>query len=229
MDLNDKVTKLEDEIKILKNEVQAVLLDLRESYLSRENPFNPSLSPVTAQLITIAQQVSVAEEKPYDMTPEENQESELGGLEELTSEPEPVYKQELIADEETAHDEVKGVWRPEIEPGAYAKSRETTDGFDGKADLATIAGLVQWVAQSTKRLGRERVEVILDISEIAGHLRPDIKQVLVKFINAPDGYSGEVMTRDYLISLIELNGLLGNSNKSEVALLSILCQEKNHR
>jgi archaellum component FlaD/FlaE len=42
MELNDKVTQLEDEIKILKNEVQAVLLDLRESFLSNINPFSPS-------------------------------------------------------------------------------------------------------------------------------------------------------------------------------------------
>jgi hypothetical protein len=42
MELNDKVTQLEDEIKILKNEIQAVLLDLRESYLNNKNPFNTS-------------------------------------------------------------------------------------------------------------------------------------------------------------------------------------------
>ncbi len=42
MELNDKVTQLEDEIKILKNEVQAVLLDLRESFLNNINPFNPT-------------------------------------------------------------------------------------------------------------------------------------------------------------------------------------------
>lgn len=41
MELNDKVTQLEDEIKILKNEVQSVLLDLRDSFLNNVNPFNP--------------------------------------------------------------------------------------------------------------------------------------------------------------------------------------------
>ena len=45
MELNDKVTQLEDEIKILKNEIQAVLLDLREGYLNNKNPFNAGENP----------------------------------------------------------------------------------------------------------------------------------------------------------------------------------------
>ncbi len=230
MELNDRVTRLEDEIKILKNEVQAVLLDLRESCLNRENPFNPGASPVTSQPIIINQPAPVAHKQPP--IAKENQGNKLAGVEELANEPEPVYKQELTAGEETAHEEVKRARRPEIEPGSRFKSREITDGPDGKVDLATIAGLAQWVAETAKRLGRERTEATLDISEMMGHLAPDLKNILVKFINlTPDGYSdsGKVTTRDYLASLIELDSLLGKDNKSEVALLSILCQENDHR
>jgi hypothetical protein len=54
MELNDKVTQLEDEIKILKNEIQAVLLDLRESFLINKNPFRVDApSPVPQPPITI--------------------------------------------------------------------------------------------------------------------------------------------------------------------------------
>ncbi len=244
MELNDRVTQLEDEIKILKNEVQAVLLDLRESYLNRENPFAPNMSPMSIPSIIINQPLPMAreEEKPQGMIPGENQENELLGAEELTNKPEPAaepepiykeepgYKQELTASEETAHEEVTRAWRPEIEPGSHFKSRETTDGPDGKVDLATMAGLAQWVAETVKRLGRERTEVIIDISEMMGHLAPDLKNILVKFINPiPDEYSGKVTTRDYLASIIELDSLLGRDNKSEVALLYMLCQEDDHR
>lgn len=51
MELNDKVTQLEDEIKILKNEIQAVLLDLRESYLNNKNPFNVNESTACMQSV----------------------------------------------------------------------------------------------------------------------------------------------------------------------------------
>ncbi len=164
------------------------------------------------------------------MTPTENQENELPRVQELANQPQPVYKQGLTASEKTAHEEVKRAWRPEIEPGSHFKSRETTDGPDGKIDLATVAGLARWVAGAINRLGRERAEVILDISEMMGHLPWDIKQILVKLIKlTPDEYSIEVMTRDYVTSLIELSSLLGKGNKSEIALLSILYQENDHR
>ena len=239
MELNDRVTQLEDEIKILKNEVQAVLLDLRESYLNHKNPFNPDMSPMNNQPIIINHQPSITTEESDEMTPAlnqesepggENQESELVGLEEPANEPELVYKQELTASEETAHEEVKGAWRPEIETEAHFKFKEATDGTDGKIDLATIAGLGQWVAEAVKRLGREKTETILDISEMMGHLAPELKNILAQFINpTTDEYSGKVTTRDYLASLIELDRLLGKENKSEVALLYILCQENDHR
>jgi hypothetical protein len=48
MDLNSKVTQLEDEIKVLKKEIQTVLLDLRENMLNRENPFSRSLGVMTS-------------------------------------------------------------------------------------------------------------------------------------------------------------------------------------
>jgi hypothetical protein len=50
---NEKITRLENEIKVLKNEVQAVLLDLRESYLNMENPFNAVAGPAAIQPIVI--------------------------------------------------------------------------------------------------------------------------------------------------------------------------------
>ncbi len=236
MELNSKVTQLEDEIKILKSEVQAVLLDLRDSCLSGENPFNPAAPPVNSQPIIINQMPPVPDEPPpttdgeHEVTPEETRESELPKVEEPASEPEPADKPELIASEKAVHEDVKRAWRVEIEPGLQFKARKATAGPEGKADLATIAGLVQWVTESTGRLGRERTNVILDTSEMMGHLPPDIKEILGKFISlTPDGCSGEVATRDYLISLIELDSLLGKGNKSEIALLSILSQENGHR
>jgi hypothetical protein len=85
MELNNKVAKLEDELKVLKNEVQAVLLDLRENYLTHENPFSytsSAASPATAQPITINQPAPSAKEplaaddkKEEDIAPEEDQEN----------------------------------------------------------------------------------------------------------------------------------------------------------
>lgn len=226
MELNDKVNQLEDEIKILKNEVHAILLDLRESYLNRENPFNPDASTMANQPPN-----TKGEGEQGDTVTSEKEESELPGAEEqLVNEPEPSHKQELTASEETAREEVKRAWRPEIDMGSSSKPGETADSSDGKVHLATIHGLAQWVAETTKRLGCERTKAILDISEVMGYVPLELKSILDKFINhSPDDYTGKATTRDYLASLIELNSLLGKVNKSEAVLLSILCQEDNHR
>ena len=50
MEISETVKRLDDEVKVIKNEIQAVLLDIREVYLNRENPFNPEVTtPVITQ------------------------------------------------------------------------------------------------------------------------------------------------------------------------------------
>ncbi|MDV2990017.1 MAG: hypothetical protein P3T54_07715 [Dehalogenimonas sp.] len=53
MDVNNRITQMEDEIKVLKNEVLAVLLDIKENMLETENPFSrPSAFEMPAVNIT---------------------------------------------------------------------------------------------------------------------------------------------------------------------------------
>lgn len=250
MELNDKVTQLEDEIKILKNEVQAVLLDLRESYLNLENPVSRELPPFPEQHIVVSapqqsqptgnerreagpenhtsNEPSFADEPTH--TPElttEQQPLPEAGLKsgpELTTESEPVSGPDVVATDETAREEVTRAWRPVKE---FEMSFESggNGGHNGQIDLATISSLADWVADVVKRLGSERAQSILDISEMVGFLDPELKDVLTRFIYATPGeYEGKVKTRDYLTSLKELDGILGKATKFEIALLSILCQ-----
>ncbi len=267
MELNDRVTQLEDEIKILKNEVQAVLLDLRESYLNQDNPFNQNTPQIiSSPPIIINQPPPAAKEEPDEVVPVADSESKLTAVEEMVPEPEPTiepelagepeateepelaaepepvdepalgdepepdHKPESIASTQTAQEEVKRVWRPATELEPYFKSGETSCGLNGKIDLATISGLTEWVAEAVKRFGHERTEAILDITEMMGHMAPELKDILVKFINPISGeFSDRVTTQDFLSSLMELGGLLGKDNKSEIALLYMLCQENDHR
>ena len=68
------------------------------------------------------------------------------------------------------------------------------------------------------------------IKEMMGYLTPDLKEVLVKFIKpSPGEYTAKVTTKDYLASINKLAGLLGKDDKSEIAMLYILCKEDDHR
>jgi hypothetical protein len=66
MDLTNRVTQLEDEIKVLKNEVLAVLLDVKESLLTRENPFTQQSNQSNADrpVININQSLPSYENAP---------------------------------------------------------------------------------------------------------------------------------------------------------------------
>ena len=246
MELNDKVTQLEDEIKILKNEVQAVLLDLRESYLNLENPVSREVPPLPEQHIVVSapatQQPQPTGNGPHEAGPEGLAGSEPSVADEpthtpepateqqprpepgLKSEPEPVSGPVVFATDETAHEEVIRAWRPAKEFEMNFESGGN-GGHNGQIDLATISSLADWVADVVKRLGSERAQSILDISEMVGFLDLELKDVLTRFIYATPGeYEGKVTTRDYLTSLKELDSILGKATKFEIALLSILCQ-----
>ncbi len=273
MELNDKVTQLEDEIKILKNEVQAVLLDLRESYLNNENPFNAGANPATSQPIIINNQpgpaqpvppsamnnvpetipeLNVRDEHPATSSeiketvsapalsePEEEDEGVVEELlelklpvilEEAQETPEIVYKTDMNVSGEIAREEVIREWRPRIEDAGPFISQKKNNPVNGNIDLDNMAKLAQWIEESVKRLGHERTETVLDIAEMMGHISPELKKILVKFISPlTEENKSKVTTKDYLASLIELATLLGKDNRSEIALLYILCQENEHR
>ena len=110
MDLNSKVTQLEDEIKVLKKEVQAVLLDLRENMLNRENPFSPQ--PLVAPRAAVAvSPPPVAEEKKAPV------------VEELPKE-EPPKKEEVALPEA-----ITGAFQAD-EPIEFLKKKEVPQAAD---------------------------------------------------------------------------------------------------
>ena len=240
---NDKITKLENEIKVLKNEVQAVLLDLRESYLNMENPFSSVANPAATQQIIITERASTRESRrepqlkdnpkqentePRKSMTEENRKPKIVEPEDETpSESAPINEIKIRPTRQEA--EVTPVFssKPESRP----VSQEPSTRKNSKLDLVTMAGLTGWVENSVKKLGRERTEAVLDISGAMGYVSGDLKPLLLKLISlSPQSSDATTIgTRDYVDSLIKLNSLLGNDNREESALLllSILSGDTN--
>jgi hypothetical protein len=222
---NDKVAKLENEIKVLKNEVQAVLLDLRESYLNMENPFNPVASPTVAQPIIIHEQTQMREQtatrEPKAQLPPE------------TSKPEPFRSETDSPEKDSAEDMIETNSKPELNREELkmlrtkplelspqpVRSSETI--IKPKLDLVIVAGLIGWVEDTTKKLGKERAESMLEISEVMGYLTPDLRPIMTRLIAlAPQGtQESPARTRDYIESLIKINSLFGQDTREETALL----------
>ena len=235
MDLNNKVTQLEDEIKVLKKEVQAVLLDLRENMLNRENPFSPSpmMAPAPVALYSPPpppveeKKQPAVEEKPKEVPPvkedwklppaitgafEAEERVELPGKRGITPQS-PDLDGRVLA------------WKPvgDSEKGECLPGNNNAAGDKlYKKALETIASLMGWVETSVARLGFERTQAILDISEMMGHMSPEMKAILVKFLHPGSEPVEKVAFKDYMASLIELAGLLGKKNDSNNVLFYTL-------
>jgi len=215
---NPRIKNLEDEVKILKNEIQQILLDIREQYLNYQNPFNvePRLDErkiptarLTEEPVPKVHKLDNAEKdaRPglISLPDKEEQES-------LSRSPEP----ELQAERGDS-----GGDGPVFKVDNKVEKRN--NGQQKAVDLATIAGLTQWVDHTTQRVGKQRTEAIVEGLNIMEHLTPAIEKFLLKFIQVSEAKEPEqVTTKDYLSVLSQLESLLGYGNSSEMALISIL-------
>jgi uncharacterized protein (UPF0335 family) len=217
MELDDRVEQLEHETKILKNEIKTVLLDLRESYLARENPFDLDSVAVIAQ-------PSSLDQAPEETASGDGADNELAEM--PTDESDDCNKPEISA-EEIAIEEVKMARRPEVQAESKLhRSRETSSEGTG---LAMVAALIRWTTDSAKQLGQEGARAVVEISELMGNMPPDVKSILFKLISlTPSEYSGKATTSAYLPSLLKLTNLLGKCDKTEANLISVLLEQKEN-
>jgi hypothetical protein len=240
---NDKVAKLENEIKVLKNEVQAVLLDLRESYLNMGNPFNPVANPTAVQPIVIQEQIQTRE--PPQAREQTSTRGPKAGQTKETSKSEPVSSEKDSSEKYSAEDEAEDISEPEPAPREMKRAQpmplelssqpvKTSSKANKQSDLdlVVVAGLIGWVEDTAGKLGKERAEAMLDISEAMGYLTADLKPILIKLIALAPQPAAEISarTRDYIESLIKINSLFGQDNREETALLllSLVSGDKNH-
>lgn len=227
METNDRIDHLESDIKILKGEVQAVLLDLRDKYLEVDNPFNTPPRTTVAPQVTTSQESAAKEEKPSTVpqsssvkkeVPEKVQESTI-----VSEAVEAVMEThaETRRDEEQDEVEVVQTRTPKV---VYLDNKpKRNHNAQSDINLITIGGLMNWADESVKRLGQQKTETILDVAEMMGLLSPDLNRILIKFIGIKrDDIVDSDLARDYLDSLMKITTLLGKDNKTEEALLAIL-------
>jgi hypothetical protein len=224
METNERVAQLESEIKILKNEVQAVLLDLRDKYLEAENPFNAPLPPAAPQQIIIDRQAPAPAAKPAPAPAGNVEEEDEAGDEDDNS--------STTDDRPEPPAPVRTMRASERQQPAAASQLAPARADDSGRDmgLVTIAGLACWADESVRRLGRQRTETILDLSQMIGFLGPDLKEILVKLVKVEaDDQACGITARDYFDSLMKITTLLGKDNQTEETMLSILSGENGHR
>jgi len=236
METNEKLAQLESEIKVLKNEIQAVLLDLRDKYLESENPFNAPAQAATAQQIVIDRAPAASEpprraEAPPAPAPVAVAEEEAPAEAPAEAAAEPVAEPEMMGEPsfEEAPVEVKPMPLPDSAPQSQQRG-QCHSGLAADISLVTITGLATWADDCVRRLGRQRTESLLDVAEMLGLLSPDLKGIVTKLIQVEgDDHTAVLPARDYLNALVRITSLLGKDNQQEQALLAVIGGEDEHR
>ena len=265
METSDKITQLENEIKVLKNEVQAVLLDIRENVLNAENPFTAQKPVVTSQIVIDRQiQAPVPASSPVGEV-----KATAVPVPAAAPAPAPAPVQPVLEEKPAKNVRVEETYKQgynepdhnhngnngrkpadifEMEHKNDGRKQQVTDREDyGKSaqletdiprlkvcegrsdrrqpDLVAYASLACWVEDSTKRLGKERTQALLEISQVAGFLPPEVKEILTKLTSIESSdHAYKPTARDYFDSLVKLAAVFGNNNDYNAALLLVLAQ-----
>jgi len=265
--LENSLRSAEDELNLIKNQIQQTLLDIRERILDATNPFTvpafpgmeeateDSLAPAAGAAGTgdsdTASEEDQAEEVPGDAAVEEEEEEiELPGAEEEIVETElgaPDDGEELLIDsiddrgpdglrleEETEEEpaEVDPI-ADEPEEGAYEEESETAGAIQSREsepqplDLISMASLVRWIAATLDRVGKDRLEVLLDAYELSGRMSPQVKSVARALCElADEDPRTGIPVRDIVRAMMRLDGVLGNDDGQSSRLLSLIFEDE---
>ncbi|MFC2027366.1 hypothetical protein ACFLU3_01630 [Chloroflexota bacterium] len=106
----------------------------------------------------------------------------------------------------------------------YWSTEEESAEDQTEVNLMTLIGLVRWVEKSIKKIGKEKVEAIVEIYRTAGYLPSSYKDTIPQIILLADDEKpeGSVSMGDSISVLLQLDGLLGGKFKTESAVLSTL-------
>ena len=228
MELNQKIRQLEDEIKLLKGEVKETLVDIREHFLNLQNPFTGFEFPPSEE-VKIREEMELREEKPSAGVEEGIDAEEEGqSVSSRQEKPSAKVEEEVKAMEKANHDmseNLTGTGKvPRLPPTSPLSEPKVEEHRNGTMELGTLAGMMQWASKAVGRIGRKKVEAIVEVYELSGHLSPEQKEVLLKVLNLTEGEKpeGPVSTRECIAVLVQLDALLGKGGSLEGALLSIL-------
>jgi hypothetical protein len=228
MELNQAVSTLQEEMKLLKGEIKTVLKDIRAAVLSNDNPFALDSTTVAA----ISNVAAPSDEPPVveeEEEPEVPTEPELEpALSDGPSTPPtagPTGPPLTGGPGAPPGGPPGGPMGPGTFPGApggpaaaaeptplHPKEQEEPDGPpELRWNLLTIAGLMTWAEEAVGTLGRQRFEIVLELACVADLISTDVRDVLMRIAQlapAKDVQNQPMNVIEGLVVLHELEAIL---------------------
>lgn len=214
-----KIEQLEQEVKLLNNEVKQVLVDVREYLVTyAQNPFSRAAPPPRKEDKGAPEPVPASE-------PPRSVESQPGLGRRGEDEVRPLEGLKLMAIGGNGHG-----------GNGYYKGGNGHNGHNGNGsvemDLLSLGLMSEWLRDGIRRIGKQRLEALIEIYEMMQGIPPSLKDIVIRLIHldATDGpANGNGATiMDCIDVLVRLDGFLmhNHNNKAEVAALSMLLSQK---
>jgi len=235
MELNAKISSLEDEVKLLKGEVKLILSEIRTAILSQSNPFSPdagqalradpqALEARPPIRVVKAQAEDEEEELPLAASPAEpapetfwpeGEGEPVEAEEDATASILPPYEPPSPAPEPapTTRGETPPPRppRPRPSPTPLREAKAAPSQAAPNWTLMKVAGLMVWAEEALKQVGPERLQILLDLCEFAGYLPKTAKEALTRVMNlglAVEERATPPTTNECLVILHQLDALL---------------------
>ena len=244
-----KVQQLEDEFKLLKNEIKHVLTDIEEFILDARNPFRAAAGPDGPSIGVVVS--SGPASATADGGPQANGRPATAGLQDgepgeqpsdeeadpdgrSRADGEPPQGPESVPSAREGHLDrppVEGqamsddARAPRVESPPSEAVGDAPSRLD-QLDLATIVALGQCVRGATKRVGETRIKTILEVCQAAGYVSEQSNQVLLGLARLSDegdpGCEGAASMRTSMVLLAQLHTILERQEKPDSGLLSLM-------
>jgi hypothetical protein len=182
MELQARVTALEEEVGILKGEIKAILQEVRVAVLARQNPFmDHAGDPSSVPALSVFTEVPAA---PV----------------ETVAPPPPTPLHPLARTD----DPVEELWMPDPDPRASAASsrgQQSTRPLD-------LAALLTWVQGVSERFSEADFAILLSIGAYGGMIDDDLKDTLLELVrNLPSDESHRATLPEFTLALQQLEAL----------------------
>ena len=243
--MTDKIELLENEVAVLKNEIRQVLLDIRDNLLTNyQNPFSnidlsslaraedaPKVQHVTVEHLAGPGQGAAQQAAPASPAQVEGQ-GQVAVEQAAPASPVQVDGHGQAAAQQTApaspaqpDGHGQDTARP-AQPAPTGQSAAAEGGENVYADLAAVAALSRWLGSGVHKVGKQRMEAVVEIYAMLGGLSPGLKDVLCRLLSLDDGEG--LALRDCIAMLIELDSLMWRTRagRGDAAILSFFMHGK---
>lgn len=211
-----KIKNLEEEFKVLKNQIRAVLLDIKEQLATGVNgqAGAPPWGSISAATPQAENDVKVVAEPPSAGPGFAEKGSSAGIAEKAEPDFDPVVNRSGVS-------------------GVAGRNADS----EGRVDLLTVSVLSQWLARAAASVSKAQICKLVEIYDITGNLPPRLKQVVLLladlYSNGSHTENDENVPATVSVQLlIELDSLLRyRTGALESVVLSMLLDkgQKNRR